>query len=438
MQNKVIWTEGMFLQPQHFQQHDRYIQHLLVNRPGFVAPFNWGITELKLDTHLLTLGKIAIKSCKAILPDGTAIDIPGQEEAPLPLDLDEGIVDSEVYIALPLSRAGVPEAAFTDDKYRYRIDTVEISDSTQGIDAIAPIQVGRLSLKLLLEHDDLQGYSCIPIARIQEVRANHQVVLDDTFIPPCIEVQASSELASIIQEIQSLLNYRGNMLVERLTGAATGVAEIADFMLLQIINRYEPLFLHFTQKQGLHPEQLYRILVQLAGELATFTSTQRRCPKLPEYKHNELDSTYLGIVQELRRALSMVLEETAVAIKLEERQPSTWVATLADKNLLNRAVFVLAVYANMPQESIRTQFPAQAKIAPVEEIRNLVNRALPGIDLQLLQTAPRQIPFHSNYTYFSLNREHPYWKSLSQSAAIAFHIGGMFPGLKMELWAVKG
>ncbi|MCP6146127.1 hypothetical protein, partial [Pseudomonas aeruginosa] len=23
--NRVVWSEGMFLRPQHFQQHDRYL-----------------------------------------------------------------------------------------------------------------------------------------------------------------------------------------------------------------------------------------------------------------------------------------------------------------------------------------------------------------------------------------------------------------------------
>ena len=34
--------------------------------------------------------------------------------------------------------------------------------------------------------------------------------------------------------------------------------------------------------------------------------------------------------------------------------------------------------------------------------------------------------------------QHQYWEELSQSGGIAFHIGGHFPGLKLELWAIKG
>ena len=29
MNSKVLWTEGLFLQPHHFQQHDRYLERLV-------------------------------------------------------------------------------------------------------------------------------------------------------------------------------------------------------------------------------------------------------------------------------------------------------------------------------------------------------------------------------------------------------------------------
>lgn len=30
--NRVVWSEGMFLRPQHFQQHDRYLETLVDGR----------------------------------------------------------------------------------------------------------------------------------------------------------------------------------------------------------------------------------------------------------------------------------------------------------------------------------------------------------------------------------------------------------------------
>ncbi|MEY4209827.1 MAG: hypothetical protein RLZ92_205, partial [Pseudomonadota bacterium] len=30
--NKIVWSEGMFLRPQHFQQHDRFIERFIDGR----------------------------------------------------------------------------------------------------------------------------------------------------------------------------------------------------------------------------------------------------------------------------------------------------------------------------------------------------------------------------------------------------------------------
>jgi type VI secretion system protein ImpJ len=440
--DKVIWTEGMFLQPQHFQQHDRYLESLIFQRPGFIESYNWGITELKIDEHLLALGKFSIAICRGILPDGTPFDIPTRDKAPLPIDIPPGLTHSEIFLALSLKRAGTPETGNSEDKqpaWRYAVETIEVSDNNAFSDLVTSVQVGKLALQLMLEKEDRQGFSCLGIARVLEVRADRTIILDERHLPPCIDVQAVDQLAHFIQEIQGLLHYRGNTLVQRLTEAGSGgVAEIADFMLLQLVNRYEPLLAHLAHLRGLHPEYLYRLLLQLMGELSTFTSRQRRPGTAPLYLQDNLQDTFEPIIAELRRALSLVLEESAVALKIEQQpQLGTWTSPLLDKTLLSSSYFILAVHANLPPESIRHLFPAQTKIAPVEEIRNLVNRALPGIELRPLPVAPRQIPYHSNFTYFALNRDHPLWRQLENSAALAFHIGGNFPDLRLELWAVK-
>lgn len=53
--NKVIWSEGMFLRPQHFQQQARYVENLVETRCGVLRSHAWGFTELRLDTKLLCI-----------------------------------------------------------------------------------------------------------------------------------------------------------------------------------------------------------------------------------------------------------------------------------------------------------------------------------------------------------------------------------------------
>jgi type VI secretion system protein ImpJ len=141
---------------------------------------------------------------------------------------------------------------------------------------------------------------------------------------------------------------------------------------------------------------------------------------------------------ELRQALSMVLEQNAIQLPLQDRKYGVRVSPITDRNLLTTANFVLAVNADMPAETLRNRFPAQVKIGPVEQIRNLVNLQLPGIGLRPLPVAPRQIPYHTGVTYFELDRNSEYWKQLHNSGGFAFHVAGQFPGIQLAFWAIKG
>lgn len=441
--DKVIWSEGLFLQPQHFQQQDRYFESLILQQPGVIRLHHWGITELKIDENLLAIGKFAITICRGILPDGTPFDIPTRDKAPPPIELPEGLVNQVLYLALPVRRAGTAETGISENEktnasWRYITETTQVSDNNASADATTSLSIGKLNLRLVLEKEDRQGLSCLGLARILELHPDRKIIFDNQYLPTCLTIQALSALSSVAQEIHGLLHYRGNMLLQRLTEAGTGgVTEIADFMLLQLINRYEPLFIHLNQLSNLHPEEFYRLLLPLVGELATFTSSQRRPINFPPYQHNNLAETFQPLILELRRALSMLLEENAIALKIELQQAGLWISPLLDKTLLTKAYFVLAIHADMPLENLRNLFPGQTKIAPVEEIRNLVSRSLPGIELNPLPVAPRQIPYHANFIYFTLQRNPAVWQKLEKSAALAFHIGGQFPGLRLELWAIK-
>ena len=74
----------------------------------------------------------------------------------------------------------------------------------------------------------------------------------------------------------------------------------------------------------------------------------------------------------------------------------------------------------------------------MEKIRDLVNLQLPGIGLQPMAVAPRQIPYHAGFAYFELDRANELWRALKASGGIAIHQAGEFPNLSMEFWAIRG
>ncbi|BFG78811.1 type VI secretion system baseplate subunit TssK [Paraburkholderia terrae] len=439
--SKVIWSEGMFLQPQHLQQHDRYLQTQLETRAAGLRPYSWGLTVLEIDEQLLKLGKVALLSCAGVMPDGTPFNLPADDDLPEPLDIPEGTRNTLVALALPVRRPGIAETgneASEENFARHGVAELEIGDSNDPNAAPALMQIGKLRVRLALEPDVANAYAVLGCARVVERLPDNRVVLENDYSPPCLDYRVGRRLAAFADDLVGLLHQRGEALAARLAQpGVTGVAEVSDFLLLQLINRHEPLAAHLSTMTGLHPEALYQIAVQLAGELATFSQPTKRPPAYPVYRHDRLRETFAPVIDDLRASLSMVMDPHAVPIPLEERKFGLRVALVPDKNLFASATFVLAVRAQMPAEHILTGFAPQVKIGPVERIRDLVNLQLPGIGLRALPVAPRQLPFHAGFTYFELDRGNELWKQFATSAGMALHVAGDFPGLAMEFWAIR-
>ncbi|MDG3442723.1 MULTISPECIES: type VI secretion system baseplate subunit TssK [Nitrospirillum] len=441
--NRVVWTEGMFLRVQHFQQADRHVERLLHARTEPLTPFSWGLSELTINRELLGIGKFAIVSAKGILPDGTPFSIPDEADHPPPLELFDTTKNCVIYLTLPVRQPGGAEVGLTNSEdaiTRFVPARYEAEDANLGSDQAAAMDVARLRLRLAPETQPLAGYEKIAIARVVEVRSDRAIILDEQFIAPVTSVAAQAPLAAFLTELQALIQHRAEALAGRLSGpSAKGAAEIADFLLLQTVNRYEPLLRHYAATAPmLHPERFYRLCVEVAGELATFTTEAKRAAVFPEYRHEDLQNTFRPVFSDLRASLSAVLEQTAVAIPLQARRHGIKVGVIVDRSLLFNATFVLAVNADMPVEHLRRVFPNQVKIGPVEQIAQLVNVALPGINVRPLPVAPRQLPYRSGQVFFELDRSSQHFKQLQKSGGIALHLAGDFAQIEMELWAIKG
>jgi type VI secretion system protein ImpJ len=440
--NKVLWSEGLFLRPQHFQQQVRYMERLVETRCAALRGHSWGCVELEMENDLLAIGKVGLRKTCGVLPDGTPFRMPDDEALPEPLDIGANVREEILYLALPVRQSGgadVDRSSGQESVTRHAIREFEIRDTASDAGGSALLEVAPLRTRLMMSHEPLDGYTKIAIARIVERRADQRIVLDDRFIPTVLDVRAAPVLATFLTEIQGLLHQRGEALAGRVAATGRGgAAEIADFLMLQAINRYEPLATHLVNGGLVHPEDFYRFCLMVAGDLATFTTTSKRPVDFPGYVHENLRASFDPVIAELRRALITVLDQAAIAIPIEPRKYGFSVAVVADKTLFKNCVFVLAVRADLPSEEVRKRVPSQFKIGPVEKIRDLVSLQLPGITLQPMPVAPRQIPFHAGYVYFELDQATEMWGQLNNSGGVGLHLAGEFSGLKMELWAIRG
>lgn len=438
---KVVWAEGMFLRPQHFQQQERYLEFHAHQRSLAAEPFFWGFRELRLDVAALSVGKLAIQNAIGLLPDGTSFAFPQQSAAPDPLHFNEGVINQTVYLALPLKRPGTEHVVFEDNPAslaRYTVSDAVVRDENSIAGEPADLQLGTPRLRLVLQKDLADGWLGVGVARVVECRSDRQLLLDSEYIPPVVSCSAFAYLVSLLNELHGLVNQRADVLADRLSQPGRGgVSEVGEFLLLQMLNRWQPFFMHLINPSVLHPERFYCALVQIAGELATFMEASRRPSSWPHYDHDDLYGCIMPLMFLLRRGLSTVLEQNAVQIDLQIRNYGVRVGHVNDAELLRNAQFILAVHASTPPETLRTHFPTQVKIGPADKIRDLVNLHLPGVGLRLLPVAPRQIPYHAGYHYFEMDTSVDLWKQLQTTGTLALHVAGEFPDLELECWAVR-
>ena len=440
--SKVLWTEGLFLQPHHFQQADRYTEALVGGLARRIRPYGWGVSQLEIDDEVLKVGQFALKTVAGLTHDGTVFRVPMTDDHPPALEVPTTVKDCVVYLTVPQRRQGAAEVDLSGAEMsasRLRPSEIEVVDVMGQQKKPVTLGVGKLRLQFALAVDDLADKLAIPVARIIEVRPDKEIILDQSFVPSCLDIRAARPLSDFVRELEGLLSHRMQALSGRLAeaGATRGAAEVQDFLLLAVVNRMLPVIRHMARIENLHPETFYVTCAGLAGELSVFMSQDKRPPEFPAYEHDNLTASFSPVIRTLRQYLSSVLEQSAISIKLEERKYGISVGVIADRKLLGNAGFVLAVDADIPAEDVRRHFAGHAKIGPVEEIRQLVNSALPGITLRPLPVAPRQIPYHSGVVYFELDAASPYWSKMTTSGGIAVHVSGQYPGLKMELWAIR-
>jgi len=439
--NPVIWNEGLFVKPQHFQQQARALEHHANQRIGGVSEHLYGLSELELNQEYLSFGKIAIVRARGVMPDGTVFDIPNDQPPPVPLAVtDTSSVNQTVYLTLPLRSDGVLEVQWPDTyaKARYVMRSEEVRDTHSQEGDYVAMDLAAPNLQLTLEREDRSAFTGVALCRLLDRRPDGSLVLDDAFYPTGMSLNAIPPLKRYLGEIAGLMRERAKNIAERIgSPGQAGVADVTDFNLLLVLNRLHPWFSHLSRLRHVHPEQLYVAFSQACGELVTFTDEGRLPQEFPAYQHDDPRQSFRMLEDTLRRALSTVLQPRAVSLPIERQQYGVLTAAVHDRSLYADADFVLAVRARMPLDRLRQQFMQQTKVASMEKLGELVSLQLPGIPLQPLPVAPRHLPFHAGYTYFQFDRSHPSWQMLRDTAGFGLHIAGDYPEMELQLWAIR-
>lgn len=447
VEGKILWSSGLFLRPEHFQSQERYQADQLRLRTGDLGCHLWGMAALQFDEELLRHGKIAVKSARGAFRDGTAFDAPGRDRAPDALTVTKDMRDVLILLALPERSGDAPDIA-SEGATRFRRATITaldaIADPAGGVPEKVEIDLLRLDLRLMFSTQEHIGFDVLPIARVIEVGTDGAVSLDRSFMGPCLTCAAQDALVKTIRDLTYLLSSRSAALANRLSGQGKqqGGADLQDYLSLSVINSHLTVLRHFGRDEGrhVHPEALFRVLLALAGGLSTYATREHEPPEFMPYDHDTPEPAFRSVGDYLVRMLTALLIDSAVRIPLQEMGHGVLVGYVNDSSLLASARFVLMVRADIATEELAAEFPKRLKIGCGRNIAELVNSALTGIPVQLRPVAPRELPFAPRTLYFELDRSANFdrdWREILNNGNIALHASGKFPGLSLDLWAIR-
>ena len=436
--SKVVWSEGLFLRPHHLQQNDRYVEGLVESRTRHVTPYPWGFSTLEIDRDLAQQSRFSVRRAIGIMPDGTPFDIPGDSPLPPPIDVPDGVTKQVVWLSMPIGAPNTREVEPTEAESASRFvpASVRLIDTTSALRVEEEIDVAQPRLAYELRKTAKPGYVGLAVGRIVEVR-DRTIVFDETFAPP---VLACSSHPVVHGWIERAIGWIENKLEELARYAADPTAggglQSADYFILQLLNRHIPVLQHFERSRYVHPERLYEEFLRIAGELATFTTAERRARSYPPYDHDDLESTFAPVLRDIQDFLSAQLGRRAIRLEIIERASNAFVSMIRDRNLFRNASLVLEVAARRPLTEIQSQFPQLFKIGPNTKMNEIVHAHLPGVALVHLPTPPPQIRAITDHVYFLLDRQSPLWPDFSIASSIGMHFSGDWPDLELELWAV--
>lgn len=443
---RVLWHEGMFITPNHFQQSDRHTEAMLQRGLRAVQPNLRGLTDLDIDRDALGTGSFALRAAAGVMPDGTSFAMPDADEAPpsRPFEAAFGAGKDRlgVWLALPDRRHGQPSsddpARPASNPVRYRRRGVRVRDEVNG-GAERELPAAAHAFSLRFDGEPLDGHVALRVAEIVRAASGGYAVAED-FAPTALCWSAAPPVARLLKRMVDICCARASELAAQRRQRTQGmvefsVSESANYLLLHTLNGAIPPLMHLAASPRAHPELVWGELARLCGALHTF-SAEGHPRDIPAYRHDDLTATFAQLDIRLRGLLDTNITARYVPMALARGGNGVWTARVPEQ-VLDGHRFYLSVQSSAAAEKVSQQTPAKAKIASAGRVPLLVAQALKGLGLTYLSVPPGEIPAQPGCSYFEVQRTGDEWAGIVESRSIGVFLPPDFTDLKMEFMAVK-
>jgi type VI secretion system protein ImpJ len=444
----VFWGQGMFLQPQHFQQQDHYHDSRLRRYLQLVSPFCWGVASMTVNEAALRNFRFEVEQCEAVTWEGTILHFQGESFsgnarlAPRPFEdaLDPGGKPLGVYLGVKRLRReeanvdlrGAPSSngAATDHTRRFSIRESSTPDLFAPDGRGCPVQYLCYDVRILFEDEvaNDQDYELVKVAEVLRSAEGHGAFLSKQYIPPCLTVRSSPVLEGMLKEFRELLTAKGRELSEykrqhTIHTIDMGSRDTVFLLMMQTVNRYIPLFHHHLEVEETHPGTLYALLRQVVGELSTFSETVSALGdprRLPAYRHDRLWECFDPALRLAKELLNELTKGPDYVVPLAF-DGQYFAADLEKRFFEGNNRYYLAIKVDIPPRELLRLLTETGKVCSREEMEALRRQALPGVRIDHLEVPPEELPRRAHCSYFLVDHHSPLWRRIEQRQNLAVY-----------------
>lgn len=440
--SRVVWAEGMYLAPQHFQAQNRYFEESFHFATASLWRDAYGLAACQLDADALRNGTVSLLHARGMFQDGLPFDIPECDPRPDPRNIVEQFLPATdsltVALAIPRWREGQQNCdldSFTAGSARYLSTTEMVHDENTGLEP-KPVQMGRKNIRLVVLPAKEENLLTLPIARVMRDQSGH-FVYDPTFVPPCLRISASERLAGMLQKLVEILEEKSAVVTqEQQSGEKfqTGMSarQVAQFWFLHAINSSLTPLRHILMAKHRHPEELFREMSRLAGALCTF-SLDSNPRTLPAYDHYDPGPVFATLEEHILRHLEIIVPSQAIVIPLKATARYFYEGEVRDQRCLGPSRWMLGIRSPVGESDLIAKTLQLVKVCSSQFVPELVKRALPGLGLSHRQVPPAAIAAKVDSQYFVINRSGPCWEHIMKTRNVGVYVPGELPSPEIEL-----
>ena len=456
----IYWHQGLFLQPQHFQQLERQQHHARQALARLAQPYPWGLERLDVAEAALANRMLEVRQLKLLMSDQTALEYPGNAvlqarsfEKHWP-DTDQPL---NVYLAVRRWSVASPNVTVIDkhdwlEQVRTRLVTQSNPGSMQDLyaqssEALMPTVAHVVRLVFEDELSGMEDHDVMPL--LQLARVGDQVRLVDGFVPPVVSIDASDFLLRLLRDTRDEMLGRCRQLEEYKSPKGMQAEDLdAQFLMMmqavQVLNRQVPALTHLIETRGVHPWLVYGQLRQCVGELSTFSQRVdllgRMVGKeesLPAYDHEAPAPCFVRACDVLLQILSEIAAGPELLVTLIWRDG--WLqADIPHQYLVSRHRFYLILQSEDWSSFDLKAFLGSARLAATAQMAGLIDHALPGIELMPLSGPPQGLPRRSNARYFRIEQVSEGWAAVQAEGGVSLDWPEAPEGVRAVIAAIRG